>query len=447
TSSWWSTYEISLDEGIELGKALLVANGFHIYRDIWNDQPPLFSHAIAFLEVFELGSVASARTLVLLCSCLLLRSLFRIVRREHGSFAAWMVVLLLAGSSKYGQLSVPVLAGLPAISLTVIALDVSTSANRTANRILAGVLFGLSMQVKLFTVVIAPALFLGVFLFRDCRIDWALLRRYLEVGTSILATYLLVIWIIDIPVLEQVWQPNFAEELRLNHSYSTSFLAVVNQIFADFPVIILAAMGTWWMLSRRKWIVAVPLLWFIIAFVSLVSHTPVWWHHVLLLEIPLAWLAGVFVAQLPIHFWQATSLDKRLFRVALIVAAAGLISYRAPISIGDESNYVATNALAKQARNHKGWVLSDRPMDAYRAGLLVPPELVVFSGKRRRAGNLTTADILTSIKKRIPAQVLLRRFEINPEVRGLLQKAYKKVPNSADLEHYVLTNPERILSN
>src|SRR5205814_889334 len=38
--------KIGADEGFELGKATLCLNGYKLYTDIWNDQPPLHTFLI-----------------------------------------------------------------------------------------------------------------------------------------------------------------------------------------------------------------------------------------------------------------------------------------------------------------------------------------------------------------------------------------------------------------
>jgi hypothetical protein len=44
---WWRVYEFHPDEGVNLMKAALVANGYHLYNQIWNDQPPVLTLILA----------------------------------------------------------------------------------------------------------------------------------------------------------------------------------------------------------------------------------------------------------------------------------------------------------------------------------------------------------------------------------------------------------------
>jgi hypothetical protein len=46
-------FEYSRDEGVNLMKAMMVAKGYHSVREVWSDQPPLFTYWLA--GAFELA--------------------------------------------------------------------------------------------------------------------------------------------------------------------------------------------------------------------------------------------------------------------------------------------------------------------------------------------------------------------------------------------------------
>ncbi len=58
---WWSVYEFDVDEGFNMAKAVLVANGFRLYADVWSDQPPLLTWLLAARELFDPWNIAQAR--------------------------------------------------------------------------------------------------------------------------------------------------------------------------------------------------------------------------------------------------------------------------------------------------------------------------------------------------------------------------------------------------
>lgn len=353
-----------------------------------------------------------------------------------------MAVLLLATFSLYGTLSVSVMPGLPAVALLVVGFDAVSGGSKSiwARILFGGVLFGLSLQVKLFTIVAAPAICLALFLAESHR---SYLMRFGTIAALVfvsLATYVFVVWIIDVPVASQVWAPHFTDELRSGHSLSESFDRISRYLSGDQPLLLFGLAGAVSLLFGAWRRGVVPLIWFGAAFAALLLHSPVWRHHTLLLAVPLAWLGGVFAYQLGAFLDVTPTRQRFVFAIPLFFVFLAYPSFRAPGRMHDKTDFAAVEALKQNAGSNAGWVFSDRPMDAFRAGLLVPPEVVVFSGKRQSAGNLSTSDILYSLKLRRPKQVLLRRFSINPAVRDFLEKNYRKVPNTHAFEHFILSN-------
>src|SRR5262249_22230648 len=86
---WWGGYELNINEGINLIKAALVANGYYLYDQIWNDQPPGFTVILAAAHWLFPFNVGIARAINVAFSCLLLWAFFRVVRRSAGDLAAW----------------------------------------------------------------------------------------------------------------------------------------------------------------------------------------------------------------------------------------------------------------------------------------------------------------------------------------------------------------------
>lgn len=120
---WWLVYQFHPDEGVNLLKGALVANGFHLYDQIWSDQPPVLTLILAAVHLVFPYNVAVARAVILASASLLLWSLFRVVRRTDGALAAWIAVAVLGLSNLFLTLSVSVMIGLPAIALAMCAID------------------------------------------------------------------------------------------------------------------------------------------------------------------------------------------------------------------------------------------------------------------------------------------------------------------------------------
>ena len=86
---WWygsltEQAEVASDEGINFMKALLYSEGYSLHGEIWSDQPPLFTVLLAgWWRLFGM-SVTAARVLVALSSCVIVWSLYQLVRRRFG---------------------------------------------------------------------------------------------------------------------------------------------------------------------------------------------------------------------------------------------------------------------------------------------------------------------------------------------------------------------------
>ncbi len=437
-SQWWTIYEFDTDEGLELSKALLVAHGFHPYRDIWNDHPPLFSFLLAVPEYLGIGHVTVSRLMVLGFGCLLLISLFRIVRAQADRLSAWLSCSLLFLCSGFGQLSVSVMAGLPAIALLIVAFDlVLLDQRRSRLRLgMASGLVGLSLLTKLFTIVAVPAFLVAVLMSRagsDVR------RRLMTVAVSmvgIAALFLLVAWATRWPIVTQGLSPHFSPELRAAHDWTKSAREIWIHMDQDWPLILLGLTGMATLVISPWRKEAVPALWLAGALAALLAHAQIWWHHMLLLSVPLAWLSGLAYGRLRAQWPAFNTVVARISFLLVVGTAAVVSSLRIPNGINSPREWEAAAALSQFVTPDTKWVLADRPMDAYRNNLLVPPEVVVFSLKRRSAGNLTSTDILASLEKRRPSQVLLRRFKPDEDVMTYLDNTYARVDSPAGFVHY-----------
>jgi hypothetical protein len=82
-------------------------------------------------------------------------------------------------------------------------------------------------------------------------------------------------------------------------------------------------------------------------------------------------------------------------------------------------------------------MVTDLPMIAFRAGIPVPPELAVISGKRFAAGELSEQEIIDEVKQYQPEQVLIGRFEL-PLLEQYLTGSYLPIlDREGELRLYV----------
>ena len=241
------------------------------------------------------------------------------------------------------------------------------------------------------------------------------------------------------PFLAQLVDPHVAREVRADYA-----LVDTAGHFAEYlvqqPFVVAAALLALAPKVRPKSpLAAVWLTWIGLTFVALLAHTPLRYHHVLLLLVPMAGLGGEALGRL-LQGGAARRIGAVRHRIALalilpVVAVAYLILLIRPMH--DDATPGVNEAADRLARyaGEDPWAATDQPFDAFAAGLLVPPELVVYSIKRIETHNLTPETLVAVIEARRPGQVMLRRSHVERTLRDYLDRTYARVDPSR--LHYV----------
>ncbi len=142
------------------------------------------------------------------------------------------------------------------------------------------------------------------------------------------------------------------------------------------------------------------------------------------MTLPLAGQARIQAAHLRHHWFAGLPVSRWRLAVAasaLVLAASFLVWH--PREQAPDGTQIA--ARLQRNAGPDGRVLTDHPMDAYRAGRLVPPQVVTLSRKRLTGGSLTGGSLSDAvladlIRARKPLQILFRRFPLAPALVGPL---------------------------
>ena len=434
---WWGAYHLGFDEGINLQKAALVANGHSLYTEIWSDQPPLLTFILSQVHQLFPFSIAAARTIVLLFAAVLVVSLYRIVCRFEGRRCALACVALLLSSGLFLGLAVSVKIGLPAIALAVIALDVVTGGSGPCSRprlVSGGLVFGLAILTKMFVVLILPTLLLAIWI-RAGRHRSEQSRSYqgpediLIFTAAIVSVLALVFFAAGMDQMGQLIGPHISANDIDEFANVGGFAVVLKFLYQhSAAALLVGSVGVLLAFIRPPGSRLLPLVWLILATIVLSYHRPLWGHHLLLILVPLCWLGGVALGSVfssagvlrPDGMVRSGKLGRYpmliypLPFIAILVVVVQAIQstgeahthFQRPWTLTEElyqARYEFFSAVGDR-------VVTDRPIDAYHAGKLVPPELAVWSKKRRLTGNLTDEEILTVIGSNPDTQVSLGRF-------------------------------------
>ena len=435
-------------------KAFLLNNGYQLYREIWNDQPPLLTHILASsFNIFE-PSVNLSRSLVLLFSTLLLWQTWIVLYLFGGIIHALVGSLFLIVSPHYLRLSISVMIGLPSLTLAMGAISTIIlwhSTHKTRWLIFSALLLSMSILIKLFTFFLAPIIVLGIFLDRvfvnkSKRINWKKSLQLPILWTAIFAcsTLLLLAFLVGYDHLYLLIDNHTSaraiaafQNLSLNSSIEYSYGLFLCCL--TFLGIVIACL-------RKQWKIIYFAAWLLTAFLLLLQHRPVWYHQLLLIHIPAIILVGYAIGEIITKVLQFRSLRLRfnqqiyliIFSLVIFVSSILLISEQTKTTLGkikywhdscgdktppSSLEYQFFTEIAESNAQTK-WMVTDSPMFAFRAGIPVPPSTAILSRKQVETGNITDEQLIDVINKYQPEQVFLRRFEWS-KVTNFLNENYQ----------------------
>jgi 4-amino-4-deoxy-L-arabinose transferase-like glycosyltransferase len=455
-------FEFDYDEGLNLIKALLYSQGFSLYTQVWNDQPPLFTVFLSYWFNIFGYSVFAARVLVILFSALLIWSFYQILRCSLGRIPAVVATLLLFTSWLFVRLSISVMIGIPSLSLAMLSIYLLTLYKQHPRKrfiILSGAVLAVSLQTKLFTAFLIPLMLFYLLDFKLPELEESKSKN--SFSSSVL--FPLILWLIILAVsylgislifqafnYEQLVQAHFGDRVKGQSTFN-NIENLPYFLYQDYDYVLLAFIGSLAILFKKQREEIFPLTWLVTASLILLKHKPVWYHYYPLLAIPICWLAGYGVALVINLFpkgWNSNlkSLNFKKLIFPLLATALLIVSMIAiPAKPkGRPPKSLEVMNLVLKHKDSTQWIFTDRPIYAFYAGLPVPPEIAVMSDKRFKSGNLTFDDIVTILKKYRPEQIVLARwietFKSNTQFSTYLNENYSKTyqDDKGTVEHYLL---------
>lgn len=438
------------DEGINLMKTSLYEQHYTLYDDIWSDQPPLFTVLLSGWFAVVGQSPTTARMLIALFSALLLWSFYLTARGATTAFAALSATLLLVLSQFYLRLSSAVMIGLPALALAMTAIAfLVRGKQRFWSLVISGLLMALALETKLFVVVLFPAIGLHVLVANAAAgttlaVPQRMVRLLCWLAVVAVAFLGLSIYFNALNV-DMLLKPHFGAQTREQALFTIGSQQFIADFFKQQPVYLLvAALGVIYAYRQRQRAVVLPLAWFLTVTAAFIFHRPLWYHHIMLLTIPMAWLCAF-----SLHAWgnlfdhlSGKTTQQRLARTALLATTAvalcaAILNYPAPLSarLDEQAKlyrplyiWEMVHQLQADAKAEPGFVFTDRPFYAFQAGLPVTPPIAAISRKRLQAGILTQADMLNALTQYKPEYVILQRFsdeDYSAAVMAEIHRHYK----------------------
>jgi hypothetical protein len=378
--------------------------------------------------------------------------LYQTVRFSWGLAAGLAAAFLLTTSYRYLALSVAVMQAIPTLMfamLSIYALSRYRNRPHAAWVVASGAFLMLSLLTKMITLPVAVLIFAAL-----VHTAWATQGKPGQRGRWLSAVVLwcggaaaagAVVILVAIPLGEfmQFIKPHLAaQETMAVEGFDQVY---VNMVKADSTFAFLGVVGLVQIVRRREWFSLLAAVWCLMSYGLLWQHRPLWYHHYPLLGIPLCWVAGIGVgAPFSRDLWQACSpwqgsKSAGAMLVLLVTLCVGVAAAaRVPSKFERESAYAEgyvrmtrsdeyTVAVLKQFKDRTEYVVTDRQMLAFSAGMMVPPELSVTSVKRVRSGELSVGRLIELLEEYKPGAIHLswrKRIPLSRELSDYLKGRY-----------------------
>ena len=430
-------FEFDPDEGINLMKAFLVNRGYLLYRDIWNDQPPLLTYILAVsFNIFE-PNVNFARSIILIFSTLLLWQNWLILYLLGGIYCALIGSLLLIISPDYLKLSISVMVGLPCLCFALgafLAIIHWHSNHKTIWLVASAILLSLSVSTKLFTLFLAPIIVTGIFLARafNPKQTWFKKLKPSILWSAIFSSLTFII----LTLLVGVENIHLLVENHVDAKSIAAFegLSLEDYVQTDYKVFLVGfgCLGIVFACRRQKWEIFYFVAWLLTFYFLLQQHRPVWYHQVLTIHIPAIILAACGLGEL-------TKIVRNrgiryVFKQRALTIFLSVVMFVSTILLVGEQTKTTLRAIEywrtswganvipqnleyqfltqiNQSDFKTNWMVTDSPMFAFRAGIPVPPATAVLSRKQLETKHITDAKVIDIIDRYQPEQIFLKRFE------------------------------------
>ncbi len=408
-----NAFSLSNDEGAYLMWAWLVHSGHPLYSETVSVSSPLF---IVLLDwAFDVAGVSlvTGRALVLGFLGLALLGLAWIGATLHHWLTGLVAALAFSVAPLAFALSLMTMGEIPALALATLSLALTLAYWKRGGwgwLALSGLTLSLSLLVKALNPLVAlPAL-------------WLIVARHRRSPTRNTSTALAV-WglagLLPLVACLLVYEPAalydqavaFRFELRATYPWRLSNNLTWLEYFVrqQWGIVGLALAGTILSARRAHWEALVPLgLWLGGALLTVLTHSPLFPHHTIILLPPLALLAGLAVAETATLLkerrwtWSALGVAGGLtFLLALPAAVQANQTVRAA-SFGRETEAIA---FLDQVTRPTDNVVSDNLLLPFMAGRQTPPPLGDLAQVAIDSGR-QTSERLIAISEAYPVEAV-----------------------------------------
>lgn len=429
-----SAIQFGGDEGYELMKAYLQTRGFPLYREIWSDQPPVFTLLLDWaFRLFGVSALA-ARSVTAGFTLLLFLCLYQMVRARLGALAAWFAAFFLLAAPVVLEISVSAMQEVPALAMGMLSAGLLFQWARRPHSCwlwASGAAMGVALEIKFIVALMVPAMLVELALLTQANHGPAWRRKaFVSLFQWSLAALLMfgaIGWIWGQGSLQASLSAHFGTPApaltdiggERPDDFALSPALFLQHADATLPALAGLLLALWRRQFRAS---AFPLIWLLTALAVHSAHRPWWPYYYLHFAIPIAWLAGsaagemVGVVSMLLKGFRfnlgATSTWRTLLLCGLIALPLARSLSRLELNVRDLRQRPRVEASAiiakmKERASATHWAYADNPVYVFHAGLTTPPGLAVVTLKRFWSGQITTAGIVETCRRFQVEQILL----------------------------------------
>jgi hypothetical protein len=400
-----NAFSLSNDEGAYLMWAWLVHSGHPLYSETVSVSAPLFIVALAWAFKLAGVSLVTGRALVLAFLGLTLISLAWAGRLLHGWLAGLMAALIFSLAPLVFLLSRMAIGEIPSVALASLSVALALTYRRRGGNgwlALSGLTLSLSILIKAMNPLVAVPI-LWLILARH----WHSQRRWSGIAPAVavwgLAGLLPVFASLLIYDPAALYDQAVVFRFELREAFRWLLADNVNQLGLvaeqHWGIIGMALGGIALLIYRADWETLITLgLWLAVSVLSVLFHSPLFFHHTVILLPPLALLAGIGFAE------TVSLLQKRRLAwsalglagvVAFVLALPGVIQANQTVRAAGFGREAEAIAFLKQVTYPTDNVISDNLLLPFMARRQTPPPLgdvaqVAINSDRQTSERLIT---------------------------------------------------------
>lgn len=449
------------DEGIELAKATLASQNLIFDHEFWDPQPLLFNIILGKYLNLVGFSIIKARIFTLFFATICIWCFAHILRLSVGNISALISIFLLIISINFLRLSVSVMQGLPCLTLAVLAIYwfmLYSNNGKLFFLILSGISLATSLQTKMITVFLIPVIIIFIFLnFPEFK------RKVISIFYFLIAITLgfIIIGILTHSLdLQKIFLFHISDSLQQEYAHHNSLKYVILVYLQNFDFFLLTIVGINLKIikNNENKFYLIPLLWLVTITLLFINYKPLWYHYIILINIPLIWLGsyGIKTILLDHNYQKLMNFDlwqsrkKRFskftiftlfFTLFVIPIKIGVITLENHDFIKNSQKEFTNLQRILTYKNQTNWLFTDIAMYNFYSHINIPSEIAVLPQKRLISHNLNQQLLLDILQKYQPEQILIERFPIIiDEIKPYLDTNYHQIYADQKTKHYILNS-------